>query len=139
MKITIIYATMTGHSKKIASAIAKKLEITAHNIKENPQILDCDLLYIVSGIYSGNSSPELLKFVQNLSSSQVKKVALITSSTRVVPQKTIRDALVSNGIDVLKEEYLCKGGFLFISSYHPNQDEINGAVKFAENIRKELF
>ncbi len=137
MKTEIIYASMTGHSKKIASAVAEKLGITARNIKENPKITDCELLFIVSGIYGGDCSPELLKFVQNLTSEQIKKVALITSSTKVVPQKTIRDALVSKGIEVLKEEYLCKGGFLFFALSHPNKDEINGAVKFAEKLLKE--
>lgn len=137
MKTEIIYATLTGHSKKIASAVANKLGITPHSVKENPQINDCDLLYIVSGIYGGDCSPELLKFTQSLSSKQVKKVALITSSTRVVPQKTIRDALALNGIEVLKDEYLCKGGFLFMAFSHPNKDEINGAVRFAEKLIKE--
>lgn len=137
MKTEIIYATMTGHSKKIASSISKKLGITAHSVKENPKICDCDLLFIVSGIYGGDCSPELLKFTQSLSSKQVKKVALITSSTKVVPQKAIRDALVLNGIEVLKEEYLCKGGFLFMAFSHPNKEEIDGAVRFAEKLIKE--
>ena len=137
MKTEIVYATMTGHSKKISSAIAKKLGLTAHNIKENPQVSNCDLLYIVSGIYGGDCSPELLKFAQSLSSKQVKKVALITSSTKVVPQKTIRNALALNGIEVLKEEYLCKGAFLFMAFSHPNKEEINGAVGFAEKLIKE--
>lgn len=137
MKIDIIYASMTGHSKKIASAIARNLGISSHNVKENPRIMDCDLLYIVSGIYGGDCSPQLLKFIQSLSPEQVKKVALITSSTKIVPQKTIRNALVSNGIEVLKEEYLCQGGFLFMAFSHPNKDEINGAVRFAEKFIKE--
>lgn len=137
MKTDIVYASMTGHSKKIALAVAKKIGVTARNIKENPKIADCELLFIVSGIYGGDCSPELLKFIQSLSSEQIKKVALITSSTKVVPQKTIRDALISKGIEVLKEEYLCKGGFLFMAFSHPNKDEINGAVKFAEKLLNE--
>lgn len=137
MKIEIVYATMTGHSKKIALAIAKKLDVTAHNIKHNPQINDCDLLYIVSGIYGGECSPKLLNFVQNLSSKQVKRVVLVTSSTKVVPQKTIRDALTLNGIEVVKEEYLCKGSFLFMAFLHPNKQEIKGAVEFAEKQLKD--
>lgn len=137
MKTAIVYATMTGHSKKIASAIAAKLGVTAHNVKENPQLTDCDLLLIVGGIYGGESSPELLKFAQGLSPKQVKAVALITSSTKALPQKTIRDTLASNGIEVLKEEFLCKGGFLFMAFSHPNKDEISSAVRFAQKLVKE--
>lgn len=65
-----------------------------------------------------------------------KKAALITSSTKIVPQKTIRNALKSKGIEVLREEYLCQGGFLFMAFSHPNIDEINGAVEFAQKIVK---
>lgn len=137
MKADILYASMTGHSKKIALAISKKLGIKAHNLKENPKITDCDLLFIVSGIYGGDCNPKLLEFIQNLSCEQVKKAALITSSTKVVSQKTIRDTLISKGIEVLKEEYLCQGGFLFMAFSHPNKDEIKGAVEFAEKILKE--
>lgn len=137
MKTELIYASMTGHSKKIATAIAKKLGINAHNINKNPHIQDCDLLYIVSGIYGGECKPELLKFVQELNPEQVKKVALITSSTKVVPQKMIREVLTSKGIHVLDEEYLCQGGFLFMAFSHPNKDEIHGAVTFAEKLIKE--
>lgn len=137
MKTEIIYSTMTGHSKKIALAIAKNIKITAHNIKENPKINDCDLLYIVSGVYGGNCNPNLLKYIQKLTPKQVKKVALITSSNKIVPQKIVRDTLVSNGIEVLKEEYLCKGGFLFLDFSHPNKDEINDAIRFAKKLMKE--
>lgn len=137
MKVDIIYSSVTGHSKKIASAIADKLNVTAYDIKENPAIENCDLMYIVSGIYGGNCSPKLLEFVQKLSPQQVKKVALLTSSTKMMPQNTVRDTLVSNGIDVLTEEYLCKGSFLFLACSHPNRDDITGAVKFAEKFVQE--
>lgn len=134
MKAEIIYATMTGHSKKIASAISKNLSIPAHNLKANPEIKNCDLLFIVSGIYGGECKPQLLEYVKTLSPSKVKKVGLITSSTKVVSQKTIKEVLINKGIEV--EEYLCQGGFLFMAFSHPNKDEIMGAVKFAQQLIK---
>ena len=132
MKTSIIYATMSGHSKKIALAISKQLNITAYNIKENPKIDNCEMLFIVSGIYSGQCKPELLEFVKKINKNQVKSAALITSSMKKVPQKTVRDALVANGIDVKDGEYLCQGGFLLAGLSHPNKNEIAGAVEFAK-------
>lgn len=132
MKTSILYATMTGHSKKIALEIARELNISAYNIKENPQIDSCDLLLIVSGIYGGQCKQELLEFVKHLNGTQVKSTALITSSMKKVTQKAIREVLTSNGIEVKEEEYLCQGGFLFMGLSHPNKDEIAGAVEFAK-------
>lgn len=137
MKTTIIYASISRHSKKIALAISKQLNIAVHDIKENPQIDNCDLLFIVSGIYSGECKPELLKFVKGLTKSQVKSAVLITSSMSKVPQKVVRDALIANGIEVKDEEYLCQGGFLLAGLSHPNIKEIAGAVEFAKKYIKE--
>ncbi|MEA4989125.1 MAG: flavodoxin domain-containing protein [Anaerovorax sp.] len=132
MKTSIVYASMTGHSKKIALEIARELNISVYNIKENPLIDSCDLLFIVSGIYGGQCKQELLEFVKHLKNTQVKSAALITSSMKKVAQKAIREVLTSNGIEVKEEEYLCQGGFLFMGVSHPNKDEITGAVEFAK-------
>ncbi|MDF1616910.1 flavodoxin domain-containing protein [Petrocella sp. FN5] len=137
MKTQVLYATMTGHSKKIAHAIAKNLDTKAHDLKDDPIIPNCDLLLIVSGIYSGEAKPELLNYVKNLSPTLIKKVALITSSTRNSAQGSLRQTLVDTGINVEPEEYLCQGGFLFKAMGHPNKDEIEGAVVFAQKLVKE--
>ncbi len=134
MKAQILYASMSGHSKKIAEAIAQSTGITAYNIKDNPQIMPCDLLFIVSGIYAGEVKPELLDFVKGLTKAQVKKVALITSSTRGNSQGSLRATLVKAGIEVIKEEYLCKGSFFLVGLGHPNRSEIEGAVAYARRI-----
>ncbi len=136
MKAQILYVSMSGHSKKIAEAIANNMGILAYNLKNMPQISLCDILFIVSGIYGGEVKPELLHFVKNLSKTQVKKVALITSSTRGIAQGSLRKAVMEAGIEVVKEEYFCKGSFLFFQLSHPNHSEIDGAVTFAKSIIK---
>ena len=46
----IIYATKTRHSKKIAEAIGKALDIIPYNIASDPVIKETDFLFIVGGI-----------------------------------------------------------------------------------------
>ncbi|MFZ2539662.1 MAG: flavodoxin domain-containing protein [Oscillospiraceae bacterium] len=137
MKTAIIYATMSGHSKKIAQAISKELNLQAYNIKENPAINEYDLLFVVSGIYGGGCSPQLLEWAKNLSQQQVKSVALITSSMSNLPQKALRDTLCANGIIVKEKEYLCVGSFLFMKLGHPNKSEIASAIEFAKETMKD--
>ena len=74
MKNIIIYASMTGHSKKIAQAISEKLGIEAFNIKDNPKIEGYDMGIFVSGIYSGECKMELIEFAKKLTPANIKSV-----------------------------------------------------------------
>lgn len=51
MDAQILYATMTGHSRKIAKAIAKETGLPLFDLKEKPVLPPCGLLLVISGIY----------------------------------------------------------------------------------------
>ena len=135
MKISVVYYTMTGHSKKMANAISKELGVSPINIKNNPKLEAVDLLYIISGIYADKSSPVLIEYVKKLTKRNVKKVALITSSgigtTRPIE---IRKILENNGINVLNE-FLYSGGFMFFGK-HPNKEDTINAINFVKETSK---
>jgi len=133
MKVALIYATKTGHSKKIALAIEKEFRIQAMDIKTNPKLESVDLLYILGGVYGAKSAPELIEFVRSFDSQQVKRVALMTSSAgKTITQKEIRTLLVNKGIAVLEDEFTCQGGFLFVGVGHPNVKDISNAIEFVK-------
>lgn len=136
MKTAVIYASMTGHSKKIAKAISEGLSIPAYNVTEKPQLEGYDLFMIVSGIYGGSCKPELLEYVNTLTPRHVKTTALITSSAGKSPQTGVRKALEERGIVVKEKEYICEGGFLFKGFSHPTKDEIGAAVEFSKECIK---
>jgi flavodoxin len=130
-KISVIYATKTKHSKKIADTVASALGVTAQNIASSPVIESMDLLFIVGGIYGGESLPELKEYVSNLSSAQVKSAAFITSSvSNAKGQDAIRSILEGKGIAVV-DEYRCFGSILVVRLGHPNKMEIQSAGDFA--------
>ncbi len=131
MKVYILYATMSGHSKKIAEAISKSIGIQAYNLKED-DLPPCDLLFIVSGIYGGENKPELLDFAKKVSPTNIKRVVQLTSSARGSAQGSLRTILSQRGIAVDPQEYLCTGSFLFAKMGHPNRSEIEGAVSFVK-------
>ncbi|MDD4407194.1 MAG: flavodoxin domain-containing protein [Bacilli bacterium] len=136
MKISVIYYTMTGHSKKMAEAISKELNISPKNIRKDPLLEDVDLLYIISGIYGDKSSPVLIEYVKKLSKRNVKKVALITSSgNKITKPIEVREILENNGINVLKDEFLYPGGFMFFGG-HPNKEDIMNAINFVRETLK---
>lgn len=130
-KIGVVYATKTKHSRKIAEAVGKALNTKAENVKDKPSLGETDLLFIVGGLYGGESLPELLDYVKELDSSKIKKAALITSSAADKKgQDSVRSLLEGKGIKVV-DEMRCFGSFLVMKMGHPNKPEINQAVEFA--------
>ena len=133
MNIAVLYSSMTGHSKKIAKAVAAELGVTAQDIKSKPQVNGVDLAFIVGGIYGGKSLRKTTEYLKTLSPDNIKKAVLITSSTSDKRgQDEIRQILTSENIEVAAEEYRCRGNFLFIKMGHPNKKEIAGAAAFAK-------
>lgn len=136
-KINIIYATMTKHSKKIAEAVGAALQVKAQNVKENPVLGETGLLFIVGGIYGGESMPEMLEFVKKLDGTKIKSAALITSSVSDKKgQESVRKLLEEKGIKVV-DEMRCFGNFVVVKLGHPNKTEINRAVEFAKALAKK--
>lgn len=140
MKISVVYYSMTGHSKKIAEKISKEFEVSALNIKENPELEKSDLLFIVGGVYGGQSLPEMIEYVKKISSDKVKNVALITScASKESKQDGIKSILNENGINVIQDEFVCQGSFMFFIGFgHPNKDDINGAINYAKKVVENL-
>lgn len=139
IKAGIVYATKTKHSKKLAEAIGSALNIKAENIASQPNFGDIDLLFIIGGIYGGESMPELLEYVRKLNPSVVKSVALVTNcGSGRQKQITVRKILEDNGIRVI-DEFVCKGAILFVALSHPNAHDLMAAVDFAESIKKRLI
>ena len=136
-EINIIYATMTKHSKKIAEAVGAALQVKAQNVKENPVLGETGLLFIVGGIYGGESMPEMLEFVKKLDGTKIKSAALITSSVSDKKgQESVRKLLEEKGIRVV-DEMRCFGNFVVVKLGHPNKTEINRAVEFAKALAKK--
>lgn len=133
MNTAIIYRSMTGHSKKIAQAVAEGLNLTAYDVKTKPQLDKIDLLFIVGGVYSGKSLPEMTEYVKTLTAEKIGKAVLITSSaTDKNGQDEVREILIASGIKVEADEYRCRGNFLFVKMGHPSKSEIDNALLFAK-------
>jgi len=132
MRTAVIFATKTGHSRKLAVAIGKELTIEPQEFRQLAKFQPVDLLFLVGGIYAGKSLPEFLGFIQSLQPEMVRKVVLVTSSMgKRTRQDAIRRLLLEKGIEVSKDEFTCQGSFLFFGMGHPDASEIEAAAAFA--------
>jgi flavodoxin len=133
IKIAVVYRSMTGHSKKLATAIGAKFAVTPQDLKTNQTVPQCDVLVVVGGIYSGDSLPDMKEFVNAIAPSSTPKVVLVSSSATGKGQTNVTEAFKNKGIDILGE-YICYGGFVILKMFHPNKQEIADAVTFVDNI-----
>ncbi len=138
MKTMIIYASKTGHTKKIAHAMAEQLGVTPKNISEKPIIENVDLLFIGSGIYGGKVSPDLIQFIDTLNNTSIKNVVLFSTCTSGKDSmKDLNDLLVTKGIHVIDKSFVCKGQFLLFSRKHPDDMDIQNAKSFAADVVRQ--
>jgi len=139
MRTALAYYSVTGHSKKIGGAVANALQIPIYNLKTDtiPEPLDC--LFVVGGIYGGKSDALMLNQLSHLDGAAVRQAILISSSASGFGrQDQARALLQSRGIQVLSDEYVCMGNFLIVRLGHPNQAEVDGAVRFARQALAQL-
>lgn len=133
MKTAVIYFTKTGHSKRIADAVAEALNVKSANISEDPDLTEVDLLFIVGGIYGSKSDPKMIGYVSKIDGKMVRKAALVTScASNRRKQDMVRETLTKNGIEVIPDEFVCKGRFLFLRPGHPDKTDISNAAAFAK-------
>jgi len=137
--VSVVYATVTQHSRKLAEAIGKELGVETKNIAECLHIKETSLLFLVGGIYAGKSNPALLSYAERLDTSIAKKVVIVTSSvsTSHRNQKELRALLEKKGIDVV-DEITCTGGLLFIKFSHPNKTDIQTIAEMAKGILEKV-
>lgn len=134
MNAVCVYASKTGHCRKIARAIGRELGLPVYDVKDRPVLADVNLLLLVGGIYAGQCASELIRCAGALDPSQARSAALITSSTE--PNRrldAVREALTGRGV-ALAGEHWCKGGFLLMAPGRPNREDIAGAVAFTREL-----
>ena len=133
-EITVIYATKTKHSKRLAEAIASELQVKAQNINENPVLSDTRLLFIVGGIYGGVSMPALLEYIKAMKEPAPRFAAIVTScSSGKQKQADVRSLLEEKNVRVL-DEFICKGGIFFVATRHPNPTDLHDVSTYAQRI-----
>lgn len=132
MNVQVLYHSKTGHSRKIARAVAQALGVRAQDIRDWQEESPVDLLFLTGGIYGGKTDPGMLDFVPRLHPDHVARVALITScASGQTRQADLRKALTVRGIAVEDEEFVCPGSFLFFRLGRPNQQDMSDACDFA--------
>lgn len=135
MKVEIVYKSKRN-TKKIADAIGKALKIMPVEITETTKVENADILFLGSGIYAGDVPKEVKDFVKTLTSTNVKKVVLFTTSGGGDDQtEQLKEVIRSQGLTLEERTFCCKGQmFLFMNRSFPRDVDLQNAVSFVKSI-----
>lgn len=134
MKIEIVYKSKRN-TKKVAEAMGQALNVKSKNISDNPIIKEADILFLGCGIYAGDVHRDVYEFVGKLNHQQIKKVVLFSTSAKGEEQmQKLKDKIKECKLNLDNNTYCCKGkAMIFMNREHPNTNDLNEAVKFAES------
>lgn len=131
MKTAVRYFTRTGHTKKLAEAVANEAGVKALPISE-PLTEDVDALFLASSVYAAGVAGDVKKFLANIN---VKVGEVVNVSSAAIIESTydqVKSVAEKNGLKMSSDEYHCRGQLTMMHRGRPNKDDIAGAAEFAK-------
>ena len=135
MKIAIRYFTRSGHTQKLAEAIAEKIHVKAETISL-PLSEKVDILFLGCSYYAFDMDKEVKSFIAENKDKIGKIVCFGTSAMMKSMKKPMKKVADMYGIKLFDEEFHCKGEFKFANKGRPNAEDLNQAALFAEKVVK---
>lgn len=135
--VSVLYYSMTGNTKKMATAIAEELGVKALNVKETVSVTQEGVLFIGSGCYGDKPGEEITKFIGRNDFSG-RKVALFGTSGAGAGKEVqaMAEALKQKGAVVLGDYHTKGKAFIVVNIGHPGREDLEGARKFAREMAK---
>ena len=134
MKVAVRYYTKTGHTKKLAEAIASAVGAQALPLSA-PVDEPVDVLFLGNSYYAFNIDPEVRRFVRSLDRSKVGRIVNFGSAAMLNSTwKKVKAEAEQAGIAMDEREFHCKGVFKGLHKGRPNGDDLKAAAGFAKAI-----
>lgn len=137
MNIAIRYYSKSGNTKKLADAIGEAVNVKPESVSV-PLKEPVDILFLGSSVYAAGIDDSIKSFISSLDPSKVKKVVNF-STAALLPgtYNQVEKLLKERNIPLSKEEFHCKGSFMFMHKGHPDANDLNNAKAFAKKVCHE--
>jgi flavodoxin len=149
MNSVIIYSTKSGNTEKVALEISQELNCNAIKISRETDfstisIKDFDLMVIGTWIRGGEPSPDMIRFLKQLSlEDSNRQFALFMTwagggKSDVLAFNRVKQLLEVKHQRLLDDCFKCLGKTFGITRRgHPNAQDLFNARKWAKNLVKE--
>ena len=136
MKIAIRYYSKTGHTEKLAQAIAEVACVTAYSIHEKVDE-DVDILFLGSSIYGNSIDPQVKQFFDTIDVYIGKIVNFSTAGIMKSTYEQIKELTTLYNIELSEDEFHCLGEFGGMNANKPDQKDVEDIKEFARKIINE--
>lgn len=134
MKIAVRYYTKTGHTKRLAEAVAEAVGAEALSIS-SPVDEPVDILFLGNSYYAFNIDPEVRDFVRSLDKNKVGRIINFGSAAMLNSTwKKVKAEADKAGIAMDEREFHCRGEFKGIHKGRPNAEDLRAAAEFARAV-----
>ena len=135
MTYAVRYYTKTGHTKRLAEAIATELGVEALPISE-PVNETVDYLFLGNSYYAFSIDPEVKTFVASLDKMKIGKIVNFGSAAMLnSTYKKVKKEADKVGIAMDEKEFHCRGEFKGIHKGRPDENDVAAAVRFAKQYK----
>lgn len=136
MNIQVRYYTRSGNTKKLADAIAGALGVTAKSVDSGPMTERADILFLGCSYYAFDVDDAVKSFVDT-NRAKIGKIALFgTSAMMKSTYKPMKKVAGAAGVELLREEFHCRGQFGPAHRGRPNAEDCAAAAEFAKKLTK---
>lgn len=133
MNIAVRYYTRGGNTKKLAEAIAEKLDLVAETV-DKPLEEKVDILFLGCSYYAFDMDENVKSFLKE-NKDKIEKVACFgTSAMMKSMKKPLKKVTVPLGIEVADREFHCRGSFGPAHKGRPNDKDFEKARDFAASM-----
>lgn len=125
--------TRSGHTEKIANAIAEAVGVCAEKL-DKPMIEKADILFLGCSYYAFDMDEAVKKFLADNKDKIGKVVLFGTSAMMKSMKKPMKKVAEPLGITIADEEFHCRGEFKIFNKGRPNADDLASAAEFAKKV-----
>ena len=137
MKVAVRYYTKTGHTKRLAEAVAKAVGAEALPLS-SPIEEPVDILFLGNSYYAFSIDPEVRAFIRKLDKTKVGRIVNFGSAAMLnSTYKKVKAEADKAGIKMDPREFHCRGEFKGVHKGRPNEEDLAAAAAFAEAIVQE--
>lgn len=133
MKTAVRYLSKTGNTKKLAEAIARKLNVEAADISE-PLQEPVDILFFGTAVYAAGVDEQAKQFLRENRDQIGTLAGFSTAALLSGTFKQIQRMCESLEIPVVPSDYHCKGKFGPMHTGRPNKNDCQAAAEWAEQL-----
>jgi flavodoxin len=134
MKVAVRYYTKTGHTKKLAEAVAGAVGAEALPIS-TPVSEPVDILFLGNSYYAFSIDPEVRTFIRTLDRNKVGRIVNFGSAAMLNSTwKKVKAEADKVGIAMDQRDFHCRGEFKAFHKGRPNEEDLAAAAEFAKSI-----